>query len=261
MSASGTPSPGPASTATGMPTSAAPALSREEEVKGFRRLGTGAGVGLAGGIVGVVLPIVFLWLSAHNPGGFFTYDTTFVDTTGFFVLAGAVLLLVSLFVYRRSFAALRKVDGRFVAASVLCIIGSLGFLLILVCAALLVGSSNSLIQCLHQSPSGALSCIRSGQPLGADTGLVGFWLGWLGGVGIVIGLSTAGRRYQNGTISGGAALYAILLLVLIGPFVGLLTPLPGIYYLLLAAPLFIVLAPGLVLGGARRTLERAPSST
>ncbi|MGC2288714.1 MAG: hypothetical protein WA688_02505, partial [Thermoplasmata archaeon] len=98
-----------------------------------------------------------------------------------------------------------------------------------------------------------------GQPLGADTGLVGFWLGWLGGLGIVVGLSLAGRRYRNSPVSGGAALYAILLLVLIGPFVGLLTPLPGIDYLLLVAPLFIVLAPGLVLGGARRA-QVTPSS-
>jgi len=165
-----------------------------------------------------------------------------------------VLFLVSLFVYRRGFAVLRKVDGRFAVASVLCIIGSIGFLLLLVSAALLVGASNSLIQCIHGAPSHALSCLRSGQPLGAYTGLVGFWLGWLGGLGIVVGLSLAGRRYRNGTVSGGAALYAILLLVLIGPFVALVTPLPGLQYLLLAAPIFIVLAPGLVLGGTRRVL-------
>jgi hypothetical protein len=245
----------PSSGAT--PPSSAP--SRELEVKGLGRLGTGAGVGLAGGIVGVVLPIVFLWLTSHKPGGFFVYDTMLVDTTGFLVLAGAILLLVSLFVYRRGFAVLRKVDGRFAIASVLCIIGSIGFLLLLIGAAVLVGTSSSLIQCFHQSPSSALACVRSGQPLGADTALVGFWLGWLGGLGIVIGLSLTGRRYQNGAVSGGAALYAILLLVLIGPFVGLLTPLPGIDDVLLVAPIFVVLAPGLVLGGARRTLMSAGS--
>ena len=233
------------------------ANSRELELKGVGRLGAGAGVGLAGGIVGVVLPIVFLWLTTHNPGGFFVYDTTLIDTTGFFVLAGAILLLVSLFLYRRSFSALRKVDGRFAIASGLCLVGSVGFLLLLVCAGLLVGSSSSLVQCLHQSPTHALTCIRSGQPLGAYTGLAGFWLGWLGGVGIVVGLALAGRRYQNGAVSGGASLYAVLLLVLVGPFLSLLTPLPEIDYLLLAVPLFIVLAPGLVLGGANRALKSA----
>jgi hypothetical protein len=238
-----------------------PAPSRELEIKGMGRLGTGAGVGLAGGILGIVLPIVFLWLTTHNPGGFFSYDTMLVQTTGFLVIVGAVLLLVCLFLYRRGFAVLRKVDGRFAVASVLCLIGSLGFLLLLVSAAVLLGSSSSLIQCLHNSPSGALSCIRSGQPLGADTGLVGFWLGWLGGVGIVVGLSLAGRHYRNGAVLTGAALYAILLLVLIGPFLALLTPLPGIDYLLLVVPAFIVLAPGLVLGGARRTLSTATAAT
>jgi hypothetical protein len=252
MPASNTPNGGSPTATTGGVLGSPSA--REVEIKGVGRMGTGAGVGLAGGIVGVVLPIVFLWLTSHNPGGFFSYNTTLVDTTGFFVLAGAIMLLVSLFLYRRAFAVLRKADGRFAIASVLCIIGSIGFLLLLISAAVLVGSSSSLIQCLHESPTSALSCIRSGQPLGADTGLVGFWLGWIGGLGIVVGLSLAGRRYHNGAISGGASLYALLLLVLIGPFVGLLTPLPGIDYLLLVAPVFIVLAPGLVLGGARRTL-------
>lgn len=247
----------PAATSTMAPVSAP---SREGEVKGLGSLGTGAGVGLAGGIVGVVLPILFLWLTTHNPGGFFTYNATLIDTTGYLVLAGAVLLFLSLFLYRHGFSALRKVDGRFAIASVLCIVGSIGFLLILVSAAILVGSSSSLIQCLHQSPTGALSCIRSGQPLGADTGLVGFWLGWLGGFGIVVGLALAGRRYRNGAVQGGAALYAFLLLVLIGPFLELLTSLPGIDYLLLAVPVFIVLGPGLVLGGARRARLGHPTS-
>jgi hypothetical protein len=234
--------------------------SRELEVKGVGRLGTGAGLGLAGGIVGVVLPIVFLWLTSHNPGGFFVYNTMLVNTTGYLVLAGAILLLLSLFLYRRSFSVLRKIDRRFAVASVLCIIGSIGFLLLLVSAAVLVGASSSLIHCLHQSPSAVLSCVRAGQPLGADTALIGFWLGWLGGLGIVIGLTLAGRRYQNGAVLGGATLYAILLLVLIGPFLGLLTPLPGIEYLLLVAPIFLVIGPGLVLGGARRTLSKAATA-
>ena len=237
-------------------TSQAP--NRAEEEQGLRRLGTGAGIGLAGGILGLVLPIAFLWLASYNPGGFFTYGTTLLETTGFFVLAGALLLLISFFLYRRGFAVLRKVDGRFAAASILCIIGAVGFLLLLLSAAVLVGSSTSLIQCIHGAPSHALSCLRSSQPLGAYTGLVGFWLGWLGGAGIVAGLAIAGRRYGNRSMRGGAALYAVLLLILVGPFVALLTPLPGLQYLLLAAPLFVVLAPGLVLGGSRQVLGPGP---
>jgi hypothetical protein len=257
MSATAPPSTGSSAAASEGSTTTEPAPSRELELKGLGRIGTGAGVGLAGGIVGVILPIVFLWLSSHNPGGFFTYNTTLVDTTGYLLVAGAVLLLVSLFLYRRGFSVLRKIDGRFAIASVLCVVGSIGFLLLLVSAAVLVGASSSLIHCLHQSPSNALSCVRSGQPLGAYTGLVGFWLGWLGGLGIVIGLGLTGRRYHNGAVSGGSALYAFLLLVLIGPFLGALTPLPGIDYLLLVVPFFIVLGPGLVLGGSSRTLNRA----
>jgi Protein of unknown function (DUF973) len=231
------------------------ASTGELEVKGVGRLDAGAALGLAGGVVGVVLPILFLWVTTHYPGGFFTDGSMLLDATALLVVAGSVLLLVSLFLYRRGFSALRKVDRRFAIASVLCVVGSLGFLLLLISAAVLLGSSSALVHCLAHSPASALSCVRSGQPLGAYTGLIGFWLGWLGGVGLVIGLSLAGRRYHSGPVSAGAALYAILLLVLIGPFLGLLTPVPGIDYLLLVVPFFIILAPGLVFGGARQALR------
>lgn len=245
---------------TASSTGPASAGSREEEAQGLRRLGTGAGAGLAAGILTVVLPVAFLWLAAYNPGGFFTYGTSLLDATALFILAGAILFVVSLFLYRRGFAVLRKVDSHFAVASVLCIVGSIGFLLLLVAAVVLVGSSNPVLNCIHGAPSHALSCLKSGEPLGAYTGLAGFWLGWLGGVGIVVGIALVGRRYLSGTVSGGAALYSILLLVLLGPFLALLTPLPGLQYLLLAAPLLAVLAPGLVLGGTRRSLATLSSS-
>lgn len=218
-------------------------------------------MGLAAGILTLVLPVVFLWIAAYDPGGFFTFGTSLLDTTAFFILAGAVLFVVSLLLYRQGFAIFRKLDGRFAVASALCIVGSIGFLLLLVAAAVLVGSSNALLSCIHGAPSHALSCLKSGQPLGAYTGLIGFWLGWLGGLGIVVGIALVGRRYQSGIVSGGAALYSALLLVLVGPFLALLTPLPGLQYLLLATPLLVVLAPGLVLGGIRRSLASLSSAS
>jgi hypothetical protein len=232
------------------------ARNTEVEFSGKNRLRTGAAAGLAGGIVGVVLPVAFLWLTVHNPSGFFTSGLPLFAATSSLVLAGALLLLISLFVYRRAFVALRKVDGRFAFASVLCFLGSVGFLLILVSAAILLGSGSSLVPCLHQSASGALACLRSGQPFGADTGLLGFWLAWLGGLGIVVGLSMAGRRFTSRALTAGSVLYALLLVVLIGPFAGLFTPVPGVQYVLLVVPALIVLAPALVLAGA----PHSPSS-
>jgi hypothetical protein len=219
--------------------------------KGTFRLGLGAGFGLAGAIVGIVLPAIFLILAIYNPGGFFTLAGTFLEVTGYLVLIGALLLLVSLFLYRRSYAALRQVDRRFMLASVLCLIGSIGFLLLLVTAGIVVGNSSSLVACTNGAASHILTCLKSQQPLGAYTGLIGFWLGWIGGVGIVLGLFAAGSRFQRGAYAAGAIAYALLLLILIGPFVGALVTIPDIGYSLLLVPVLGIVAPAAVLAGSR----------
>ena len=141
-------------------------------------------------------------------------------------------------------------------ASVLCLIGSLGFLLLLVTAALLLGSTSSLVACLHGAPSHALSCASEVSNRSAsDTSLIGFWLAWIGGVGILLGLSLAGRRFASGMLSGGAVLYGLLLIVLVGPFVVLFVTLPGASYLTLVAPALAILATALAFGGASRAFH------
>lgn len=231
----------------------------ESDARGVWRLATGAGLGLAAAILAVVLPITFLILTTYNPGGFFTYGTAMVETTTFLVLVGAILFILSLLLYRLGFSALRRVDRRFVAASTLCLIGSVGFLLIIVTAVILLGSTGSLLACVHGQPSHAITCLRSLSPLGAYTVLLGFWLSWLGGLGIVLGLGASGARYHRGSFYGGSALYTLLLLVLVGPYVDLLLRFPGAQYLLFSAPLLAILAPGLVLGGST-PLPRAVGS-
>ncbi|MGA8542323.1 MAG: hypothetical protein WB947_02095 [Thermoplasmata archaeon] len=242
-------------------TTAAPPNPQELEEKGVLRLGLGAGLGFAGAITAIVVPLTFLFLVANFPGGFFVWNSMFVEVLSILVIAGAILLLISLFVYRRSFAALRKVDRRFLAASVLCIIGSLGFLLLLVAVAVVANNSGSLLTCVRGPTSGALHCLESGQPLGAYTGLIGFFLGWIGGVGIVLGLLMAGGRFHNGSISAGGVVYALLLVVLILPFVALFVTVPGAKDLVIIAPLLAVVGPGLALAGSVRTSRKiaAPS--
>jgi len=220
--------------------------------QGLFRVATGAGVGLAAALLAVVLPIAFLLVAAYAPGGFFSlHQSAFLEATALLILAGAILFVISLYLYRRGFAHLRKVDPRFTAASVLCIIGTLGFLLILVAAIVIVGSADSLLSCINGQPSHALTCLRSGEPLGAYTGLMGFWLGWLGGVGIVLGLSVGSSRFKTRAMGVGAALYGVLLLALLGPFISLVVSFPGAEYLLVLAPIFSVLAPLAVLRGSR----------
>ncbi len=203
---------------------------------------------------------MFLWLALYSPNGFFALVPTLLQTLSLLVLVGAILFLLSLFAYRLGFATLRKVDPRFSVASVLCLIGTLGFLLVVVAAAVLLGSTSSLLQCLHGQPSHALSCLKSGEPLGAYTAVAGFWLGWLGGVGIVVGLSSAGHRFARGSLYGAALVYTLLLLVLVGPFLALVYTVPDQQYLLLLIPLLALLGPILTLGGSRvppATVRRA----
>jgi uncharacterized membrane protein len=225
----------------------------EQDRTGLFRVATGAGVGLAAALLAIVIPVVFLLIASYGPTGFLSlHQTAFVDATALLILAGAILFLVCLFFYRRAFALLRKLDPRFTVASILCWIGTLGFVLILIAAVVIVGSSSSLLSCVSGHPSHALTCLSSGEPLGAYTGLVGFWLGWLGGVGIVLGLSAGSSRFKTREIAVGAALYAILLLALVGPFIALVVSFPGVEYLLALVPILSLLAPYFVFRGANR---------
>jgi hypothetical protein len=225
-------------------------IVREQDEKGVGRLGLGAGLGFAGALAAIVLPLAFVFVVANFPGGFFVWNTTLVQVSSILVLAGAVLLLLSLFFYRRSFAALQKVDRRFLAATALCLVGSLGFLLIFITVAVVVGNSSSLLACVHGQPSHALSCLESGQPLGAVTGLVGFFLGWIGGVGVMLGLLLVGGRFRAGALMGSGVVYGLLLVILILPFAGLLVMIPHVSYLVILAPIFAIVGPGLALQGS-----------
>ncbi len=230
--------------------------ARSLDAKGVRRLGLAAGLGFSGAVAAIVLPLTFLFLVSNDPGGFFTLNSTFVDAASVLLLAGAILLLLSLFLYRRSFAELRKVDPRFYVASVLCIVGSLGFLLLLVTVAVVSGGSANLLTCAHGQTSHALSCLESGQPFGAVTALLGFLLGWIGGVGVMIGLFLSGNRFQAPALSGSGIVYGLLLLILLLPLAALYVTVPHASYLLILAPLLALIGPGLALAGSLRTTQR-----
>jgi hypothetical protein len=216
---------------------------------GIRRIAIGAGLGLAGGLVGIVLPIALILLGTIEPGGLSKLGSSMLEATTILVLAGALLFVLSLVLYHLGFAALRKVDRVFTTASILCILGTVGFLLILLAAAVLLGSSNALLACAH-APQNGLKCINSVSPLSAYSATIGFGMGLLGGVGLVLGLGHTGGRYHRAPIYGGSFLYALLVVVVVGPFVELAYAFPGVEYLLLAIPLLALLAPGLTLWGA-----------
>ncbi|MCI4340114.1 MAG: hypothetical protein L3J73_02435 [Thermoplasmata archaeon] len=226
---------------------------------GLRRLVTGAGLGVAGGLLGVLLPIVFVELARYNVTTYFVFDARFFQTLSLLVVVGAVLLFLSLFLYRRAFFALRSEGGAFPFAAGMCLVGSFGFLSLLVAAILVFGSSDALSNCVSGRPTQLLSCLRANSPLGGATAVLGFWLGWVGGVGIVLGLVSSGSRFRQSAFFGGAGLYAILLLVLVGPFLALLYPVPDVSELLLTVPALLLLAPAFVFGAAGRALEAPPT--
>ena len=223
-----------------------------DDPKGLRRFERGALFGLVGGVVGLVLPVSLSLVAFYGTAGIARFDTTLIALTGLFVLAGALLLAISLVHYRFGFGALRASDRWFLVATLLCTVGSIGLLLIVVSVALALNSTPSLDQCIQGAPTHVLSCLQTIQPLSAYSVVVGFWLAWFGGLGIVLGLTLGGRRYREIRLVGGAAVYGLLLLVLIDPFVVLLFPLGGWQYPLLTVPILAVLAPALVYVGSRR---------
>jgi len=235
-----------------------PASLPPYEERGLHRFRIGAGFGLAAGFVTIVVPFVFLGLAAYNPGGIFTFNPTLLQYANWFVIAGALLFILSLMMYRWGFSALRTLDPRFNAAVILCWIGSVGFLLVLVIASYFLGSMNSVIACVHGQPTLALSCLNSLSPLGAATAVIGFWLAWIGSLGLVAGLLLGGARLPSGLFIAGGILYALFLVVLIVPFASMLTQVPAVQYVLVLAPFFVILAPAFVLGGARRADSAVP---
>ena len=221
----------------------------EEDRIAAGRLRWGAWVGLVAAALALLLPSFALFLTGPEGPRTLGFGTELVRATGLLVLLGATFFVVSLFLYRRAFAHLRKSAPEFALASALCLVGSVGFLLILVAAAYLTGSATSLESCFQGHPSNALSCMETNQPLGAYTAIVGFVLGWLGGGGFVLGLWLACDHFVERTIARGSVLYLLLLLLALGPFLELLFTVPGGGYLLLLLPLVGVAAPTLVLFG------------
>lgn len=227
--------------------------------RGNRWIGAGGAFGLAGGVLAVVLPLLLVEISRHAPGGIAAASSSLVAWTSWFLLAGAVLLLLSFFAYRWGYSVLRKAEPTYWVASALCIVGSSGFLLLIIAAAVATGSENGLLACVQGPYSQIYSCVQGQTPLGAYTAVAGLWLAWIGSVGIVLGLFQAGGRYLSGLYVGAGACYLITLVLLVGPLTGIFVSVAFIEPLLLMAPVFVVTGPLLVLL-ARPTYPRAPAA-
>src|SRR5579864_8908945 len=102
-----------------------------EEAHGLARIATGSTVGLAAGLVGLALPVSLFVLAAYSPGTLYLSTLQLVQVTAILALAGALLFAISLTLYRWGFWSLQRIDRRFWIASVLCLVGMLGVVLLI----------------------------------------------------------------------------------------------------------------------------------
>jgi hypothetical protein len=225
--------------------------------KGLRRVSIGSAFGLAAGVFGLGLPVALILLASWMPGTSFLTGSQLIEATAGLALIGAALFAVSLTIFQFGFKTLREVDRRFWTASILCAVGTVGVLLLLVPIALAFASSNAIADCVQGAPSHTLACLGSVAPLASYWAIAAFWCAWLGGLGIIVGISLAGRLYRQDWLYAGAALYSLLLLGLLSPAIGLLLPIYALSYPLLAAPLLVMVAPALIFPGCGRALQRA----
>jgi hypothetical protein len=226
-----------------------------DETRGLRRIAAGSMVGLAAGIVGLALPIGLFLLATYSPGTVLLSGPTLIEAAALLALAGTLLFALSLSLYRIGFWALQSYDRGFWSASVLCLLGTIGAVLIAVPIALAFLSSDAISNCIKGAPTHALTCLGSAAPLAASWAIVAFWLVWFGGLGVVVGIILAGRRYSQGWFYGSATLYALLLLGFVGPILGLLFPIGALTYPLILTPILILIAPAATIHGCRIALK------
>ncbi|MCI4331077.1 MAG: hypothetical protein L3K19_04440 [Thermoplasmata archaeon] len=225
------------------------------ESSGLHRIAIGATVGLAAGIVGLVTPVLLLLIAAYDPDWIRLSARQLIQVTAVLAIAGALLFAISLLGYRYGFSSLRKVDRRFWLASVLCMLGSVGLLLIILPIAYALASSDTMASCIQGAPTRTPECLRSAAPLASYLAVAGFWLLWLGGLGVVVGLALASLRYRQAWLTAGAALYGVIVLGLVAPALSLLLPVGGLAYPLLALPVLVLAAPAVTSRGSHRAMR------
>ena len=228
-----------------------------EEGKSESDLRRGSLLALGAALVAFVVPALLVLLARRGLYGLASGAHAVVASEGSLVAVGAVLLLVAFLLYRRAFGHLRHVDPRLRWATVLCLVGSLGAIVVVVAGALIGGGPSVVTGCLGGHATHALTCLRSADPTAGYLAIAGFWLAWLGAVGLCVGVILSGRRFHRPAVVAGGAVYAVLALDVLVPFAGTLASVPGTTYALAVAPVAAVLGPLLVYLGTPRARSSA----
>lgn len=222
-----------------------------EEVKAGARLRLGAAVGLFSAVFALALPWVLL-LAGSRSVGMLALSANFLKLVDGLAVIGTFGFLVMFFLYHRAFSHLRHIDPSLRAAVILCTLGTVGSLVLTIVVAWLLGGTGALSHCLGGRATDAYACVRGRSPALAWLAVTGFWLTWVGGVGIVVGLLPSAHHYGRGALTVAGSLYAVLLVLLLVPVIALLYLVPGLAYAGLLATLAALVAPVLVLAGARQ---------
>ncbi len=132
------------------------------------------------------------------------------------VVAGVFLEMISFGLYTSSFGLVRHVDSRFRAPRALSVVGVVGFLLVGLAAAALLGEIFQAVEC---AASGAgTSCIDPTiAQLAAFMFIGGLLLGFVGWIGLLLGLYRFGSRYESTLLKVSAILMIFPLVNLIAP--------------------------------------------
>jgi hypothetical protein len=211
------------------------------------------------GLIGLAAPVALLLLGTYSSSTLLVFGPTLVRTTATLGLIGAVLFAISLLAFRSGFAAFRKLEPRYWSATILCLIGTVGYALLVVPTAIALLSSDALVQCVQGSPTQAFTCLRSVAPLAGYAAIFAFWLVWLGQLGIVVGLVLTGRRFREPWLYAGTVFYGLLLLVFIAPFMGLVFSNSALTYAIFVAAALGLVAPAFVAHGGGEAREAHPS--
>jgi hypothetical protein len=137
----------------------------------------------------------------------------------FVIVASSVLTFVEVFLLRAAFHRLEPVDPRFSTPSKLSLLLIIGLALVLVGLVPLLLGTQSLSNCVINSPNPSMAGNCSGFAeilVGALVVLVGGILALVGYIGCLIGIWRFGSRYSNDLFKVGAILLIIPFISLVG---------------------------------------------
>jgi hypothetical protein len=204
---------------------ASPGPPAATEFQGVRRARAGAIVGIIGLIVAIVAPIVIVYLGGYSltvlghrvghAGG--TLPTTAFEELLGVIVVGLFITFVGALLYVLSFSALRKTFPGFGGPMGLGIAGLVGILFIGAGLADILYQFYQAVGC--SATQSASSCVNYTQLFGVVTiVLLGALLGFLGIIGLLIGLYRIGSRYDSTVTKVGGILYIIPVASIAAPF-------------------------------------------